>query len=82
MYSRQTAAALAARVRSLVGGADRETVRRVAGELSVAEGDLREVLEYATRYPSLSVLAAIFAAYVVLGPVTSAGAGPAVPDPI
>jgi hypothetical protein len=65
MYSRQNAAALAARVRSLVGGADRETVRRIAREMLVAEGELREIVEYATPYPSASVLAAIVAAYGV-----------------
>jgi hypothetical protein len=65
MYSRQNAAALSVRVRSLVGRADRETARRLAPELGVAEGELREILEYATPYPSVSVLAAIVAAYGV-----------------
>jgi hypothetical protein len=48
-----------------VGGADRDTVRRLALELNVPEGELREILEYATPYPSVPALAAIVAAYGV-----------------
>jgi hypothetical protein len=66
MYrSRQNAASLAARVRSLLGPADRAAVRRLAADLEVREGELREILEHETPYPSASVLAAIVAAYGV-----------------
>ena len=65
MYSRTTAALLASRVRSLVGPVDRAGLRVVAADLGVSEGDLREVLEYQTPYPAVSVLAALVAAYGV-----------------
>jgi len=65
MYSRKSAAELAGRVRSLLGPADPFTVRRVASDLGVHEGDLREILQYQTRYPSVSVLAAIVSVYGV-----------------
>ena len=65
MYSRANAASLAARIRSLVGPTDRESVRRLACDLGVYEGELREIFEYLTPYPSTSVLAAIVAVYGV-----------------
>jgi len=65
MYSRKSAAELAARVQSLVGPADPATVRLVASDLGVHEGDLREILQYHTRYPSVAVLAAIVSEYGV-----------------
>ena len=65
MYSRQNAAALAARVRSLVGPTDRAAIRQLASTLVVHEGELREIVEYETPYPSTGVLAAIVAAYGV-----------------
>jgi hypothetical protein len=66
MYrSRNNAAALAARVRSIVGADDRDATRRLASELGVRETELREILEYETPYPSTAVLAAIVAAYGV-----------------
>ena len=65
MYSRQHAASLAARVRSLLGATDRPALRRAAGELGVAEGDLREIVAYDTVYPRISTLAAIVAYYGV-----------------
>jgi hypothetical protein len=65
MYSRPNAASLAARIRSLVGPTDRDSLRRLAGDLGVHDGELREILDYHTPYPSASVLAAIVAAYGV-----------------
>ena len=65
MYTRQSAADLAARVRSLVGPADRATTRHAAADLGVAEGDLREIVVYETPYPSVAVLAAVVAAFGV-----------------
>jgi len=65
MYSRLNAALLAARIRSLVGPTDRDSLRRLACDLGVHDGELREILEYLTPYPSTSVLAAIVAAYGV-----------------
>jgi transcriptional regulator with XRE-family HTH domain len=65
MYSRPNAASLAARIRSLVGLTDRDALRRLACDLGVHDGELREILEYHTPYPSTSVLAAIVAAYGV-----------------
>jgi hypothetical protein len=66
MYSsRQNAAALAARVRSLVGPRDRDSTRRLASELGVHQAELREILDYETPYPSAAVLAALVAAYGV-----------------
>ena len=65
MYSRPNAASLAARIRSLVGPTDRDSLRRLAGDLGVHDGELREILEYHTPYPSTAVLAAIVAAYGV-----------------
>ena len=65
MYTRQSAAALAARVRSLVGRCDRVGVRALSRDLAVPEGDLREIIRYETPYPSVAVLAALVAAYGV-----------------
>jgi hypothetical protein len=65
MYSRPNAALLAARIRSLVGPTDRDSLRRLACDLGVHDGELREILEYHTPYPSTSVLAAIVAAFSV-----------------
>ena len=65
MYSRPNAALLAARIRSLVGPTDRNSLRRLACDLGVHDSELREILEYHTPYPSTSVLAAIVAAYGV-----------------
>jgi len=66
MYTtRQNAVALAARVRSLVGPTDRDSMRRLVSELGVHEAEFREIVEYETPYPSTSVLAAIVAAYGV-----------------
>jgi hypothetical protein len=65
MYSRKSAAQLAARVKSLIGPVDRATIQRVAWDLGVHVGDLREIVEYQTRYPSVVVLAAIVDAYGV-----------------
>ena len=65
MYSRSSAAQLAARVRSLLGAPDRDAIRSVASDLGVAEGDLQEIVQYETRYPSASVLATIVAYYGV-----------------
>ena len=65
MYSRITAARLASRVRSLLGVTDRLALRRAAGQLGVAEGDLREIVTYETVYPAVSALAAIVALYGV-----------------
>lgn len=65
MYSRQKASELAARVRSIIGSADRLTTLRVARDLGVAEGDLREIVVYETPYPSVAVLAAVVAEYGV-----------------
>lgn len=65
MYSRPNAASLAARIRSLVGPTDHESVRQLACDLGVQDGELREILEFRTPYPSTSVLAAIVAMYGV-----------------
>lgn len=65
MYSRPNAASLATRIRSLVGPTDRDSLRRLASDLGVCDGELREILEHLTPYPSTSVLAAIVAAYGV-----------------
>ena len=65
MYSRIAAAELAQRVRSLVGPTNRANLRLLAEDLGVYEGDLREILEYQTRYPSVPVLAALVARYGV-----------------
>lgn len=65
MYSRSTAAQLAARVRSLLGATDSLALHRAAEELGVAEGDLREIVTYETVYPAVSALAAIVAYYGV-----------------
>ena len=65
MYSRPNAASLAARIRSLVGPTDRDSLRRLACDLGVHDTELREILEYQTPYPSASVLAAVVAAYGV-----------------
>lgn len=65
MYSRRTAAELAARVRSLIGPVDRAALRTTADELGVHDGDLREIVEFETRYPAVPVLAALVATYGV-----------------
>jgi len=65
MYSRPNAASLAARIRSLVGPTDRDSVRRLAGDLGVHDSELHEIFEYQTPYPSAAVLAAIVATYGV-----------------
>jgi len=65
MYSRKSAAELAARVKSLIGPVDRATIQHVARDLGVQAGDLREIIEYQTVYPSVVVLAAIVDAYGV-----------------
>jgi hypothetical protein len=65
MYSRPNAASLAARIRSLVGPTDRDSLRRLAYDLGVHDSELREIFDYHTPYPSPSVLAAIVAAYGV-----------------
>jgi transcriptional regulator with XRE-family HTH domain len=65
MYNRSNAALLAARIRSIVGPTDRDSLRALARDLGVESGELREILEYATPYPSVSVLAAIVAVYGV-----------------
>ena len=65
MYSRPNAASLAARIRSLVGPTDRDSLRRLASDFGVNDSELREILEYQTPYPSASVLAAIVATYRV-----------------
>ena len=65
MYSRPNAVLLAARIRSLVGPTDRDSLRRLSCDLGLQEGELREILEYHTPYPSTSVLAAIVTAFGV-----------------
>lgn len=65
MYSRERAAQLAERVRSLVGPIDHASSRDLAAELGVSAGDLREIVVHATPYPSVSLLAALVAAYGV-----------------
>ena len=65
MYTRITASQLAVRVRSLVGQPNASELLVVAADLRVAVGDLREIIEYETRYPSLSVLASLVAYYGV-----------------
>jgi hypothetical protein len=65
MYSRPNAASLAARIRSLVGPTDRDSLSRIACDLGVHDSELREILDYQTPYPSASVLAAIVAVYGV-----------------
>ena len=65
MYSHPNAASLAARIRSLVGPTDRDSLGRIAYDLGVHDSELREILEYHTPYPSPSLLAAIVAAYGV-----------------
>jgi len=65
MYTRKSAAELAARVKSLVGPVDPAMIQRVAWDLGVQAGDLREIVEYQTPYPSVVVLAAIVDAYGV-----------------
>lgn len=65
MYTRATAAQLASRVRSLVGDGDGDAMRAIADDLGVCEGDLREILQYETPYPSITVLAALVATYGV-----------------
>ena len=61
MYTRMTAADLAARVRSLIGGDGPSQVHEAALELGVSERDLVEIVKYETRYPASSVLAALVA---------------------
>jgi len=61
MYSRSTAAQLAARVRSLIGGDGPAEVHEAALELGVSERDLVEIVTYETRYPASAVLAALVA---------------------
>ena len=65
MYTRKSAGELAARVRSLLGPTDRFTLRAKADDLGISEGDLREIVEYQTPYPSAVVLAALVATYGV-----------------
>jgi hypothetical protein len=65
MYDSASAAQLAARVRSLIGGRDRRLVNRAAATLDVHAGDLWEIVEHATPYPSVPVLAALVAGYGV-----------------
>jgi hypothetical protein len=60
MYTRLTAAQLATRVRSLIGGGPSE-IHEAALELGVSERDLVEIVTYETRYPASSVLAALVA---------------------
>ena len=62
MYSRHSAALLAARIRSLLGNTE---VRDTARELGVDVGELREIVEHENRYPSTSVLATLVAYYGV-----------------
>jgi hypothetical protein len=64
VYDRKSAAALAERVRSLVG-TERTDWDLAAARLGVAGGDLREVVEYQTRYPAPRVLSAIVAFFGV-----------------
>jgi hypothetical protein len=61
MYSRLTAAQLAVRVRSLIGGNGPAEVHAAALDLGVSERDLVEIVTYETRYPSSAVLAALVA---------------------
>jgi cell division protein ZapA (FtsZ GTPase activity inhibitor) len=67
MFTRTSASQLAARVRSLLGAtdADASTLREAADSLGVHVGDLREIVQYETVYPSVVVLAAIVATYGV-----------------
>ena len=65
MYTRITASQLAARVRSIVGQPNNSELQVVAADLGVAAGDLREIIEFETRYPSLPVLGALVANYGV-----------------
>ena len=61
MYTRLTAAQLAARVRSLSGGGGPSEIHEAALELGVSERDLVEIVAYETRYPASAVLAALVA---------------------
>ena len=61
MYSRLTAADLATRVRSLIGGDGPSEVHEAALELGVSERDLVEIVKFETRYPASAVLAALVA---------------------
>lgn len=65
MYSRNSAAQLADRVRSLIGGSDRTTIETAALEMMVAEGELRDIVIDETRYPSVGTLGALVAFYGV-----------------
>jgi hypothetical protein len=67
MFTRTSASQLAARVRSLLGAtdADASTLHEAADSLGVHVGDLREIVQYETVYPSVVVLAAIVATYGV-----------------
>jgi hypothetical protein len=65
MYSPRSSAELAARVRSLIGPGNRDRWREAADELGVPTGDLVEIVQHATPYPSVSALAAIVAYYGV-----------------
>jgi transcriptional regulator with XRE-family HTH domain len=65
MYTRITASQLAGRVRSLVGQPNGSELQVVAADLGVAPGDLREIIEFETRYPSLAILAALVTFYGV-----------------
>ena len=65
MYNRKQASQLAARVRSLLGNPDRATVLLRAIDLDVPVGDLREIVEHETQYPSVAVLARLVAEYGV-----------------
>jgi hypothetical protein len=65
MFSSNSAAQLAARVRSLIGDVDPARERELADELGVSVIDLREIVLHETPYPSVPTLAAIVAYYGV-----------------
>lgn len=65
MYSRTSASELATRVRSLLGATASATLQETSLELGVSEGELREIVQDETRYPSVVVLAALVATHGV-----------------
>lgn len=65
MYSSRSARELAARVRSLTGPGNQDRWPELAEQLGVRTLDLREIVEHATPYPAVAVLAAIVAYYGV-----------------